>query len=180
MTAQLNRIEMIALFSLTAAIGVALQAPERGLLPAVVIAFVVVVIGKLIVGAAFRSEKFEQAVEDDYSILIKDGVLQMKSLKGSRVTIERLFAQLRRHGVRHLGEVERLYFEASGDFSLIRLEKPGPGLHVFPDFDDEFIQEQPKSDELVCCTCGHKKAPVVQQARRCINCDGQEWQAAII
>ena len=84
MAAQLNRIEMIALFSLAAAIGVSLQAPDRGLLPAVVIAIVVVVIGKLVVNGAFRSERFEQIAEDDYAILIKDGVLQMKSLKSAR------------------------------------------------------------------------------------------------
>jgi uncharacterized membrane protein YcaP (DUF421 family) len=180
MAAQLNRIEMIALFSLAAAIGVPLQAPDRGLLPAVVIAIVVVVVGKLVVTAAYRSQKFEQVVEDDYSILIKDGVLQMKSLQKSRVTIERLFAQLRRHKIRHLGEVKRLYFEASGDFTLIRQESPQPGLHVLPDFDEEFIQEQVQLSQVVCCTCGNKMSEQEQESKQCSNCKGHEWQAAII
>lgn len=50
MAAQLTRIEMIGLFSLAAAIGVPLQAPDRGLLPAVIIAIVVVSIGRMTSG----------------------------------------------------------------------------------------------------------------------------------
>jgi len=73
MAGQLNRIEMIALFSLAAAIGVPLQAPDRGLLPAVVIAVIVVAIGRLVAARAFRSQKFESVVEDDYTTLILDG-----------------------------------------------------------------------------------------------------------
>jgi len=179
MAAQLNRIEMIALFSLAAAIGVPLQAPERGLLPAVMIA-VVVGLGKLVVSGAYFSQKFEQIAEDDYSILIKDGVLQMKEMKISRVTVERLFAQLRRHKIRHLGEVKRFYFEASGDFSLIREESPGPGLFVIPDFDEEFIQEQQQSDQLVCCSCGKQMSEKEQESKQCTNCNGHEWQTAIV
>src|SRR5215213_6017543 len=88
MAAQLNRIEMIALFSLAAAIGVPLQVPDRGLLPAVVIAVVVVAIGRLVASIAFRNQKFEQVAEDDYSILVKDGVMHMQNLKKTRLTVE--------------------------------------------------------------------------------------------
>src|SRR5881296_1334450 len=58
MAAQLNRIEMIALFSLAAAIGVPLQAPDRGLLPAFVIAAVVIALGRLVALISFNSQKF--------------------------------------------------------------------------------------------------------------------------
>lgn len=64
MAAQINRIEMISMFSLAAAIGVPLQAPDRGLLPAVVIAIIVVSIGRLITTIAFGNQKFESSVED--------------------------------------------------------------------------------------------------------------------
>jgi uncharacterized membrane protein YcaP (DUF421 family) len=180
MAAQLNRIEMIALFSLAAAIGVPLQSPDRGLLPAVVIAIVVVVVGKLMVAGAYKSQKFEQITEDDYSLLIKDGVVQMKELKRSRVTVERLFAQLRRQSIRHLGEVERLYFEASGDFTLIRAATPAPGLQVLPNFDEEFIKEQQQVADVVCCACGNKMSDKEQQSKQCSNCKGDEWQTAIV
>src|SRR3954462_10435340 len=55
---QVNRIEMIALFSLAAAIGVPLQAPDRGLLPAFAIAVIVIIIGKMIASISFKNQSF--------------------------------------------------------------------------------------------------------------------------
>src|SRR5881275_1897303 len=59
MSAQINRIEMVSLFTLAAAIGVPLQVPDRGLLPAFVIAIVVIVLGRSIAKLAMHSERFE-------------------------------------------------------------------------------------------------------------------------
>jgi uncharacterized membrane protein YcaP (DUF421 family) len=179
MAAQLNRIEMIALFSLAAAVGVPLQAPDRGLLPAVIIAIVVVVIGRLVVSLAFKSQKFESVAEGDYTTLVLDGTVLMHKLKMTRLTIERLFAQLRGEGIRHLGEVKRLYFEANGSFTLIRAEKPMPGLVIIPGFDRELLETQKQAEELVCQKCGHKQADQKQQENKCGNCGHREWIPAV-
>src|SRR3954462_15615899 len=48
MAGQLNKNELIALSTLAAAIGVPIQAPDRGLLPALLIATVVFVVGRMI------------------------------------------------------------------------------------------------------------------------------------
>jgi uncharacterized membrane protein YcaP (DUF421 family) len=116
MAAQVNRLEMIGLFSLAAAIGVPLQAPDRGLLPAVVISVVVVSIGRLVATLSFGNEKFEKLAEDQMDVLVENGRIRMKTIKRTRLTIERLYARLRESGIRHLGEVERLYFEPNGSF----------------------------------------------------------------
>jgi uncharacterized membrane protein YcaP (DUF421 family) len=179
MAAQLNRIEMLALFSLAAAIGVPLQVPDRGLLPAVIIAIVVVSVGKLMAWIAFNNQRFENLTEDNYAILVKDGVVQMKELQQTRLTIDRLNAKLRSLGVKQLGEVKRLYFEAKGSFSLVREQEPKPGLSVLPAFDDAFIKEQEVTDENVCCTCGtYNKATGLAQ-EQCTNCKGDEWRPAV-
>src|SRR5215216_1741000 len=123
MAARTSRIELTALFTLAAAIGVPLQAPDRGLLPAIVIAIVVIAVGRLVAVFAFRDPKFEQTVVDDFTILVKDGVVQMKEMKKTRITLERLFALLRGESIRHLGEVERLYFEANGSLTVVKLDK---------------------------------------------------------
>src|SRR5947209_3414361 len=117
MAAQINRIEMVALFTLAAAIGVPLQAPDRGLLPAIIIAIIVFVVGRAIADLAFRNQRFEATAEDKLTVLANDGVFDMKKILQTRLTTERLFAQLRSEGVRHLGEVKRLYVEANGGFS---------------------------------------------------------------
>jgi len=178
MAAQLNRIEMIALFSLAAAIGVPLQAPDRGLLPAVLISIIVVGIGRLLAKGSKRSQKFEQVTEDDYTILVQDGVMQMKNLKKTRLTIEQLLAQLRSQSIRHLGEVKRLYFEAKGTFSMVKEEMPKPGLAVIPASDPDFLHEQPQAGSQVCRTCGAGRE-TAKQDNRCSNCNDDEWLPAI-
>jgi uncharacterized membrane protein YcaP (DUF421 family) len=176
MAAQLNRIEMIALFSLAAAIGVPLQAPDRGLLPAVVIAIIVVVLGRLVATWAFRNQKFESMAGDDYTTLVLDGTILMHKLKKTRLTVERLFAQLRGEGIKHLGEVKRLYFEANGSFSLIKEENPKPGLVIVPGFDHELLQVQKTVETMVCQKCGHKQA---EDEKKCPNCGNNFWIAAV-
>ena len=176
MAGQLNRIEMIALFSLAAAIGVPLQAPDRGLLPAVVIAVIVVAIGRLVAARAFRSQKFESVVEDDYTTLILDGIILMPKLKKTRLTVDRLFAQLRGEGIKHLGEVKRLYFEANGSFSIIKEENPKPGLVIIPEFDRELLLAQKQVHKMVCKKCGHKQA---EDEKKCPNCGNGYWIAAV-
>jgi uncharacterized membrane protein YcaP (DUF421 family) len=176
MAAQLNRIEMIALFALAAAIGVPLQAPDRGLLPAVVIAVVVVLIGRLVASWSFRSQRFESIAEDDYTTLVLDGIILMDKLKMTRITVERLVAQLRGEGIRQLGEVKRLYFEANGSFSLIKEDRPKPGLAIIPEFDRELYTAQKKADQKVCKRCGHQQA---KQETKCPNCGSDEWIPAV-
>ncbi|HEV7330521.1 MAG TPA: YetF domain-containing protein [Flavisolibacter sp.] len=179
MSAQINRIEMVALFTLAAAIGVPLQTPDRGLLPAFIIAIVVLLLGRLLARWAFNNERFEARVEDRLAILANDGVLDMQKLKGTVLTKERVFEQLRSEGLRHLGEVKRLYLEANGAFSLVKESHPSYGLSVLPLRDTEFLDEQTHCNEQVCCTCGKKKADN-EQREVCSNCKDDQWMNGIM
>src|ERR1700712_4738964 len=59
MSGLLSRNELVAMVSLAAAIGTPLTTPDRGILPAVIIAIVVVYIERWISAKAFRNEAFE-------------------------------------------------------------------------------------------------------------------------
>jgi uncharacterized membrane protein YcaP (DUF421 family) len=179
MSAQIDRIEMIALFTLAAAIGVPMQSPDKGLLPAVVIAIVVILLGRLVSTWAFRNERFEAKIEDRLTILANDGVLDMRKLEGTTMTKERVFAQLRSEGFRHLGEVKRLYLEANGSFSIVKESVPSYGLSVLPAADSEFFNEQKQHTEQVCCSCGKKKNEN-GASERCSNCKDNQWMNAIV
>jgi uncharacterized membrane protein YcaP (DUF421 family) len=87
MASQLSRIEMASLVSLAAAIGVLLQTPERGLLPGLVIAVVVVCTTRVISWYASRSEAFEYISQGDLSILVKDGRLLQENMVRSRISL---------------------------------------------------------------------------------------------
>lgn len=179
MSAQINRVEMVALFSLAAAIGVPLQTPDRGILPAVIIAIVVILIGRLVAGIAFNNERTEARIEDRLTILANDGMVDMQKMNGTKMTLERVYAQLRQEGVRHMGEIKRLYLEANGSFSVVKAENPSCGLCILPKVDPDFISEQSQCDEEVCSRCGKKKKDN-GGAETCTNCKNKVWENAIM
>ncbi len=132
MATQLNAGELAALVTLAAAIGVPLQAPDRGLLPAIIIAFIVVVIQRMIARWSFKNEKFEQLTQGDLSLLVDNSVMNLTEMRRSRITRERLFAQLRSAGITNLGQVRKMYLESSGAFSIVRETNEKPGLTLIP------------------------------------------------
>ena len=178
MASQLSRIEMAAMVSLAAAIGVPLQTPERGLLPAVIIALVVVCVARIISYYSSRNQKFEKTTQDDLDILVKDGVLNIPLMKRTRITRERLFAQLRSEGITNLGAVRRLYFKANGSFSLIQNIDPKPGVCILPDWDHDFVSELEMRAELFCLNCGNQKDPQ-EERNECPKCGESIWKNGI-
>jgi len=177
MAAQLSRNEMAALVSLAAAIGLPIQSPDRGILPALVVALVVITIQRLIATRAYENQQMEQFAHGDVSLLIENGVIDKKEMLGVRLTEDRLFAQLRSHGVRHLGEVERLYLEVDGKFTMLKKDHPIPGLSVLPAFDREFLGRQARQKQMVCTNCG--ALPDNEKEMSCGNCGGETFSSSI-
>lgn len=175
MASQLSRNEMIALVSLAAAIGVPLQAPDRGILAAVVIAIVVVFVQQWLARFASRNQRFESVTQGDLTILVADSALNLDQMRMSGITKEKAFSQLRNNGIRHLGEVKRLYFEADGSFTLIRNADISPGLGILPETDSEFIRQVCRPSQVrVCKRCGYALT-----RETCEQCGGDEAVNAV-
>lgn len=180
MGAQLSRNEMAALVSLAAAIGVPIQAPDRGLVPPLVIAAIIVLGQRFIAARTLKSKKFEQISQDDIAILVEDGCLNLDKMEEVVLPQERLFAKLRSESIRQLGQVKRLYMEANGDFTLLLQEPARPGLTLIPDWDVEYLQEQPKADAIYACQrCGHLQHSSREPAHACCRCQHQRWSRAV-
>ena len=179
MASQLSRIEMAAMVSLAAAIGVPLQAPDRGLLPALVIAIVVVSIERAISYFAAKNEKFEEVTQDDLDMLVEDGVLKIERMQRTRITKDRACAHLRSEKITHLGCVQRLYIEANGSFTLVKNPDPQPGLNIIPAWDKDFVNELKVTDVIVCKNCG-KRREEQDVNDTCSNCTSNEWDNAVI
>lgn len=181
MSSQLGRTEMAAMVTLAAGIGVPLQAPDRGLLPALVIAIVVVYVGRWVAAKAFKDQNFEKFSQGNIDVLVKDSVLDLGNMKKVRLTRERLVAQLRSSGVAHLGKVKRLYMEANGNFTLIEEETPKPGLSIIPRWDEDFNGHFKKDKDLmVCQTCGITQKKPFDPKATCPNCGDCNWTEAVI
>lgn len=181
MSAQMGRNEMAAVVSLAAAVGIPLMNPDKGLLPAVIITIVIVFFTNAISRITARDEKFESFTQDDYGALVIDGVLNLEVMERTRVSRERLFAQLRMWNKTHLGMVKRMYFEANGMFSLVDDPTPHAGLSVLTDIDPDFENRKlKKTDLLVCKNCGKVADTTVSVARTpCPNCKAIDWGTAV-
>ena len=179
MSSQLSRNEMAAVSSLAAAVGIPLMNPDRGLLPAAIIAVVIITYQVLVAKKASTNKKFEALTQDRYTILVKDGVLDLKSMLLTRISRDRIFAQLRSQALSHLGQVERLYFEADGTFSFVKAKEPKPGLSILPKWDHQFEQcIHQKSSNLVCNNCGNQEQ-YADEKYRCQNCANILWITAV-
>jgi uncharacterized membrane protein YcaP (DUF421 family) len=179
MAAQLNRNELAALTSLAAAIGVPVQSPDRGLIPSVIIAILVVLIGRLVAWLAARNQKLESITQGKIEPLIKDSILQFEHMKRSRITREKLYSVLRSEGIKHLGEVKRVYIESNGSFTIIKDEKPAPGLSVLPQWDKDFRKQQQLSEEMIACkNCGNTLSRH-ESHQICANCRDTKWAQAV-
>jgi uncharacterized membrane protein YcaP (DUF421 family) len=180
MAAQLTDVEIVAMVSLAAAIGVPIQAPDRGVLPAIIIAALVVWIERFIASKTAKNEKLESGIFGDINSLVDDSVLNIGNMVKNRITQERVFAQLRSYGITNLGQVTRLYLETNGSFSMVKATEPQPGLSIIPVFDTAFISEQKISKTVnVCENCGIRKGDNPSESEECKNCDNNKWVPAI-
>ncbi|RVU00312.1 DUF421 domain-containing protein [Mucilaginibacter limnophilus] len=182
MSSQIGRNDMVAMVTLAATIGIPLQAPDRGLLPAVVITILVVWISRWIAKKAFYDQKFERFSQGNISVLVKNAVMDIPEMKRVRLTKERLVAELRFNGVKQLGQVKRLYMEANGKFTIIREEEPKPGLFIIPRLDHELYERFERSDSLLACeNCGFtKEKPFEPEQTACPSCGYKIWTPAVM
>jgi uncharacterized membrane protein YcaP (DUF421 family) len=176
MASRLTRNELAAVASLAASIGIPLQQPDRGLLPGIIVAAIVIMVQQLVAYIAAGNESFERATQGKISALVIDGVLQTAEMKNCHMSRERIFSQLRNNKVKQLGEVKRFYLEANGSFTFISHPDPPPGLCILPDIDKAFIAEQPEADHELCSYCGNSR---IEKERHCRQCHHEEWVKAV-
>ncbi|GAB3531755.1 DUF421 domain-containing protein [Pontibacter brevis] len=181
MASTLSNNELASLVSLAAAVGVPMLAPERGMLPALIIAVIVVGIQRLIAYYTYKSSKLEFVVLGDISVLVEDGKMLLDVMKLNRVTPDRLFAEFRNAGITNLGKVRRSYFEATGEFTNYIYENPRPGLCILPEWDEGFRAEQQEPQGIYACnTCGNIIEKEKDKDWPCSNCGQKKWINAIV
>jgi uncharacterized membrane protein YcaP (DUF421 family) len=186
MALQLNVTELTAMVALAAAIGVPMQAPDRGILPAAVIAVVVVLAERGITRFTLRNQTAETVFHGDMNVLIEDSVINYDCLKNVSMSKSLVLQQLRSQGIDHLGEVKRLYMESSGAFSLVKNEETRPGLSVIPDGDEDYWEpHETCTGFYVCSNCGNQQAAENRTSdtqipeNNCERCRTNSWEQAV-
>lgn len=91
---------------------------------------------------------------------------------------------MRSESLVHLGQVKRVYLEASGDFTVIKNSAPEPGLLVLPYSDEEFIREKVKqTDDIICMNYGNPKPgykTTDDTNAKCEKCGDKKWTEAVV
>jgi uncharacterized membrane protein YcaP (DUF421 family) len=183
MSGQVSRLDMAAMVALASALGVPILSPSNGILPVFIIAFIVVVVSRIIAKLSFKSERFEQVTQDDIDVLVEESVMQRECMTRTRISRERLFAELRSEKIAHLGKVKRVYMEAGGSFSIIENEDAQPGLMVLPEWDEDLKRDiLEDTDIVVCRNCGEKKPgnAAANGNAKCPNCGDNDWTKAVV
>jgi uncharacterized membrane protein YcaP (DUF421 family) len=181
LSSQMSRNEMAAISSLAAAIGIPLMNPDRGILPAVIIAIIIIIFQVLVARKAAANRRFEALTQDRLEVVAEDGKLNPKVMLHTRVSRDRVFAQLRSANITHLGMVNRLYFEASGNFTVVQASEPKPGLSILPEWDKELISDllSPVATQI-CYHCGEENSKESGDGKKiCAHCGYDNWVAAV-
>ena len=179
MAAQMSRNELSSMVLMAAAIGIPATSPDRGILPGIIIAAIIVLGERWISSRISSNDKLESSVKGDVRVLAKDGYLVIENMTPNRISRDRIFAELRVSGLKHLGAIKRFYFEADGSFTLIQDKDRKYGLSVLPDFDIEMMNEQKQADKEVCLVCGMDKPVTNEKVPKCPNCGNNRFVKAI-
>jgi uncharacterized membrane protein YcaP (DUF421 family) len=180
MSGQLTITELAVMLSLGAIVSVPMQLPDRGLLQGVLAFICAFCFLRGVNYLGVKNEKMEHLLQGKMSVLVRDGVLQVDEMRQSGVSQEQLFAQLRKKKISNLGQVERVYLEACGLFSIFKTNDPKPGLSVYPQSDRELRTSQEKTrDRQVCLICGTVITGTGEK-KDCENCHSHRWGKDVV
>ncbi|OUJ72001.1 DUF421 domain-containing protein [Hymenobacter crusticola] len=173
---QLSIFELSIILALGSAAGDAMFYSD---VPLTHIAVVFLVVGLMYVGFNFLTEKsvrFSDWLEGATICLIDEGRIEMQAFSKQNLTQKELFGELRQHQVEHLGQVRKLYMEATGNVSVYFYpdEEVRPGLPIWPELLKKAQLEITAAGPYACSVCGytHELTP---GKHTCAVCQNQHW-----
>jgi len=173
MSGQVTNLELGVMLTLGAIVSVPMQSAETGIVPGLVLLCWVVLMQRSSSSLEASSLSAARILIGKDSLLVRDGVLLPRELEHAHLSQQQLFSVLRAQHVRHLGEVERVYLEACGAFSVLRRAKPVAGLSVLP---SAAATSGPRpGPDLVCSYCGQIAPNQPGADPRCGNCQHAAW-----
>jgi uncharacterized membrane protein YcaP (DUF421 family) len=177
MGGEITITETAVMITLGAIISAPMQIPDRGLVQGVVILLCALVFQKGFNYLTVSKSSVERLIYGKEIAVVKDGVLQLENLEKEHISRQQLYAFLRSRGILHLGELERVYMEAGGFFTVYKFEEPQSGLPILPP-KDKGVSAVVEKTELkhACEVCGMVS---MEKDNNCISCGSSEWVEAV-
>jgi uncharacterized membrane protein YcaP (DUF421 family) len=178
MSGQLTILEMAVMLTLGAIVSVAMQVPDRGITLSMLVLFCTLLFQRGLSWLGIKSARVEELSQGTISTLVKDGVLDLDEMRRCRISRQQLFAQLRGSGIFSLGEVRRVYLEACGLFSTVKMHKQVPGLPLMPPGDSRVLNLLHRTNEMACKNCGNVESHHAE-LKACQRCGDKTWTQAV-
>lgn len=163
MNGQLTIIEFSVIVMMGAILAVPMQIPDRGLLQGILILLCMLLLLRGINWVAFKSSRFEKLLHGEASLLVKDGVLQLRDMKRCNISPQELFGILRSKNIFQLGKVKRCYLEGCGQFSVYTMSESTTGLPLYQPISKSWTIRLQRCKMPVAGA-----APCSQKKRRCV------------
>jgi len=180
MGGQLTISELAVMLTLGAIICVPMQIPDRGVLQGTLVLVCALAFQRGFTLIGFKSSRMENMMQGKETMLVRNGVIQVEELEKANISRQQLYAVLRSQRIFNLGEVERIYLEACGLFSVFKFPEARPGLPITPG-QDRSVKDFFSSDSLmVCQSCGKPAENRQQGDDSCSNCNSEKWEPAIL
>lgn len=178
MSGQLTILEMAVMLTLGAIVSVAMQVPDRGITLSMFVLFCTIAFQRGLSWLGVKSAGIEELTQGRISTLVKDGVLDLKEMGRCRISRQQLFAELRSSGIYNLGDVRRVYLEACGVFTTVKMHTPAPGLPTLPPGDNEALSLLNYTGNIACTNCGNAVANE-PSVKTCPRCGANRWTTAV-
>jgi len=184
---QFSNLEVAIIISFGSAVGEPMIGADVPILHGIV-AVTVVSFAKIgIMRLGNKSTKLETLIEGSPNLIVENGVIKLQCLAEENVSKEDLLRALRSKDVEHLGQIEKAFFETTGDILVFfkSPQKTKPGLSVMPvnavETSSIVTTATPvKEAGIYCCLdCGNVKSFEPEQpVPECEICQGKEWVKA--
>lgn len=178
---QLSVFELGVIIGLGSAAGDPMFYKDVGLLPGMIVFAVVLGLYRLITFFINRSSRFEEFVEGDPTVIVKEGCVSVKNFKKEPIAQDEFYAQLRLNSVSHLGQVRLAILETSGEVSVFFYPRDEVkyGLPIIPELCALQLESISESGHYACASCGHTQWLGPVPAQTCPVCQKKKWVKAI-
>jgi uncharacterized membrane protein YcaP (DUF421 family) len=156
LTGQITLIEMAIMLTMRAILAPAMQLADGGLLTGIVALLCALIVQRGVNYWGVKSHKAERVIQGQETVLVEDGIMQLKTLRTSRILRLQLMTVLRSHNIYNVSKIHRVYLEACGIFSVYTRETDAPGLSALMESDPEIHSiQQADPEQIACQSCGN-------------------------
>ena len=177
---QLSIYEVVIIVALGSAAGDPMFYEDVGILPALLVFFIVMGLYRLITSLAGKFLVFEKIVEGLPDYLIEDGQFAIDKFKKEPLSQDEFFSELRVNHVDHLGQVRIAILEASGEVSVFFYPENEVkfGLPILPHLFNRKFKQLPEPGIYACSFCANvEELPPGPSV--CDRCQKDQWVKAI-